>query len=162
MEDNKSGTLNTGSKQEDYLIKIFRLLTARESFVISSERTHFNKTEIRLISEVLLAGYEKKRVFSTQLAKILGVTRSAVSHTVQRLEEKGVIKRVQSEQDKKVDYIEIADEILDVYDADLQKCKQFVGEIVEEFGETDFYQMCTLYEKFVRLAQTKLKNKERK
>ncbi len=158
---NKAGckALYTGDKREEYLIKIFRLLTARESFVISGEKTHFNKTEIRLISEVLLASYENRRLFSTQIAKILGVTRSAVSHTVQGLEKKGVIKRVQSDKDKKVDYIEISDEILDLYKADLKKCARFVGDIVEEFGESDFYKMCELYEKFVALAQTKLKDK---
>ena len=158
MEKKAVTTLKTGYKKEDYLFKVFKLLTARESFVISNEKTHFNKTELRLISEVLLANHENKRLFSTQIAKKLGVTRSAVSHTVQRLESKGVIKRIPSETDKKVDYIEISEEILTDYKQDIQKCVRFVGEIVDEFGEKDFYKMCELYEKFVNLAQTKLRD----
>ena len=126
-------------QNKEYLLRVFRILTAREGFVISSEKTHFNKTELRLISEVLAARYENKRLFSTQIAKMLGVTRSAISHTVQRLEERGVIIRIPSETDKKVEYIEISESILELYKEDLEKCARFIGEVVAEFGEKDFY-----------------------
>ena len=144
-------------QNKEYLLRVFRILTAREGFVISSEKTHFNKTELRLISEVLAARYENKRLFSTQIAKMLGVTRSAISHTVQRLEERGVIIRIPSETDKKVEYIEISESILELYKEDLEKCARFIGEVVAEFGEKDFYKMCELYEKFVQMAQAKFK-----
>ncbi|MBQ8685896.1 MAG: MarR family transcriptional regulator [Clostridia bacterium] len=158
MEKETFTALQKGDKNEEYLFKVFGILKARESFVISSEKTHFNKTELRLISEVLAASYENRRLFSTQIAKILGVTRSAVSHTVNRLEARGVVKRIPSNTDKKVEYIEISEDILKTYKEDIQKCVRFVGEVVEEFGEDDFYKMCELYEKFVNMAQAKLKD----
>ena len=126
--------------------------------VMVDKKTNFNYTELRMLSEIISAKYEGKRLISTQLAKLLGVTRSAVSHTVQRLESKGVIKRIPSETDKKVDYIEISEEILTDDKQDIQKCVRFVGEIVDEFGEKDFYKMCELYEKFVNLAQARLRD----
>ena len=147
------------SKNQEYLAKIFKLIRQRDEIVFADGKTHFNKTELRLLSEVAAAKAEGKHLISTQIAKRLGITRSAVSQIVNRLEEQGVVKRVGDKSDKKIAYVELSTEILDEYATDIQNCKQFVGRLVEEFGEENFEQMCALTEQFVALVKSKVKNK---
>ena len=146
-------------KNEEYLAKVFALIRSRDEIAFADTKTHFNKTELRLINEVIAANTAGKRVISTQLAKRLGVTRSAISQIVNRLEARGVITRVSSEHDKKIAYIELSNEILAQYGEDIEKSKRFVGALVEEFGEENFNKLCELTEAFVALAKTHIKKK---
>ena len=84
---------------------VFSLLKKREEIIISDKKTRFSNTELRLLFEILTAKYEGKRLISTQLAKRLGVTRSAISQIVNRLEEEGVVRRVADDVDRKIAYI---------------------------------------------------------
>ena len=148
--------MNDERKNEEYLTKIFKLIRAREEIVFVDKRTYFNKTELRLISEVIGAKAEGKRVISTQLASRLGITRSAVSQIVNRLEKNGVIKRVSSDKDKKIAYIELSSAILDTYGEDIENSKRFVGAIMEEFGEENFNRLCELTQSFVSLVKKRI------
>ena len=148
-------------KNEEYLAKIFTLIRSRDEIAFVDTKTHFNKTELRLISEVIAAKTEGKRFISTQLAKRLGVTRSAISQIVNRLEERGVVVRVSSNQDKKSAYIELSDAILDEYGEDIEKSKLFVGALVDEFGEENFHRLCELTESFVALVKARVKNNKK-
>ena len=145
------------TKNEEYLAKLFSLLRQRENIVISDKKGHFNNTELRLISEVLSAKYENRRLISTQIAKRLGVTRSAVSQIVNRLEERNVVKRVPDDVDRKIAYVEISEGVLDIYGEDMQNVLTFVENLVNEFGEEKFNCMCELFESFIELAQEKIR-----
>ncbi len=139
-------------KEETYLAKIFSLLKARNRIIFHDEKTHYNDTELRLISEIVSAMYEGKRLISTQLADLLGLTRSAISQIVNRLEEKGVLQRVADEVDRKIAYIQLADGVLETYSKDLEICFCFLHELVGKFGEERFFRMCDDFEKFISLA----------
>lgn len=147
----------TVSKNEKYTYMLFSILKKREHIVLSDKEMHFNNTELRLISEVLSAKYEGKRLISTQLAKLLGVTRSAISQIVNRLEEQGVVRRVADEVDRKIAYIEITDETLETYSADLKNCMNFVGRVVNNFGEDNFNAMCELFDGFMKSLESEQK-----
>jgi DNA-binding MarR family transcriptional regulator len=103
------------AKKEKYLARFFSLLHNRDSVLMTEKGKHFNNTELRLIGEVVAARYEKKRLISAQLAKLLGLTRSAISQIVNRLEEEGVLIRVADDTDKKIAYIELSEGIMDMY-----------------------------------------------
>ncbi len=141
------------TNNEKYLQMIFSMLKKRENLVLSDKKTHFNDTEIRLLSEVLSAKYDGRRLISTQLANLLGVTRSAVSQIVNRLEEQGVVERVADSMDKKIAYIEITDSAMAAYGEDLDFCLDFVGRVVEKFGEDNFKTMYTLFDDFMALVE---------
>lgn len=134
---------------EKYLQMVFSLLKKRENIILSDIETHFGNTELRLLFEVLTAKYEGKRLISTQLAKILGVTRSAVSQIVDRLEKDGVVQRVADDVDRKIAYIELTEKTLETYEGDLKKCQNFINRVVDRFGEDNFCQMVELFEGFV-------------
>ena len=149
--------LELDSKNEKYLAQIFCLLKNRDGMVMVDKKTNFNYTELRMLSEIISAKYEGKRLISTQLAKLLGVTRSAVSQIVNRLEGRGIVKRVADDVDRKIAYVEISSDISQMYGEDIRCMLAFVGSLVAEFGEDNFNKMCQLFEKFSNLAQKKLK-----
>ena len=146
----------TESKKKEYLATLFKLVRLQSDMTaVNDKKCRFNGTELRLLGELLTAKYEGKQLISTRLAEKLGITRSAVSQIVQKLEKEGVICRRACDTDKKIAFVEISDSVLQAYKEDLQAWHNYVGELVEEFGESNFYQMCTLIERFAQLAQSK-------
>lgn len=141
------------SVNEKYLNAVFSILKRRDGITLANHKTHFNDTELRLIGEVLAAKGENKRLISTQLAAKLSVTRSAISQIVNRLEKKGVVKRVPDAIDRKIAYIEITEEMLASYKEDVEVYGAFIGGLVEEFGKERFEQMCALMEEFLILIE---------
>ena len=136
---------------EKYLNKIFHLLKKRENVAITGKKGGFNDTELRLIEEILSAKVEGKRLISTQLATALGVTRSAISQIVNRLEERGVVKRVADDVDRKIAYIEVTDEILTQYQQEIKICADFAGGVVKKYGVEKFNTMCDMVNEFLDL-----------
>ncbi len=149
-------------KSEKYLYMVMSLLKKRDNIILSDKEMHFSNTEIRLLFEILSAEYEGKRLISTQLAKVLGVTRSAVSQIVNRLEERGVVKRVADDVDKKIAYIEITEPTMAAYREDLKNCQIFIQRVIDQFGEENFDTMFSLLNSFVSLLETEKKNNELK
>ncbi len=142
-------------KSEQYLYEIFTMIKKRESLTDSVKSKHFSDTELRLLAEILLAAYEGKRLISTQLATLLGITRSAVSQIVNRLEAQGVVRRVADDVDRKIAYIEITEGVLETYKDDLKLCAEFVDSVVEDFGEENFFTMTKLFGDFIDLIEKK-------
>lgn len=134
-------------KRNLHLSMMFSLIKKR--MVHLDRDTCFNNTELRLLAEILAAQYEGKRLISTQLADLLGVTRSAVSQIVNRLEKENIVKRVADDVDRKIAYIEVTENALAIYKEDLERCKSYMGKIVDKFGEDNFYHLCELFDAFI-------------
>ena len=134
---------------EKYLNSVFSMMKKRDGIMVADKKTRFNDTELRLISEVLSAKQGGNRLISTQLATKLGVTRYAISQIVNRLEEAGALKRVPDAIDRKIAYIEVTEETMESYRADIKTCGDFIGRVVEKFGEEKFQQMKNLLEEFM-------------
>ena len=134
-------------------MELFELLKTREGLSLSDQKMNFNSTEIRLLAEVYAAKKEGKKFISTQLATLLGITRSAVSQIVNRLEARGAVRRVADEVDRKIAYIEMTEEILELYEEDLKVCKNFVCKVVDRFGEEKFEEMYRLFNEFVGVLE---------
>ena len=150
------------NKNEQYLNAMFHLLRKRDRIEFSLKKTHFNTTEIRLIGEILAAKKEGRRLISTQLATLLGVTRSAISQIVNNLEAAGVVKRVADDVDRKIAYIEFTEAMMETYRGDVELCANFIGLLVEEFGEEKFETMCDLFDEFMDLIVKHKEIKEKK
>lgn len=145
------------NENEKYLKAVFSFLRRNERMVLSDKMTHFNSTEIRLIGEILTAKAEGYRLISTQLADLLGITRSAVSQIVNRLEAKGIVKRVADDVDRKIAYIEVTEATEHAYEKDLNACKTFIGNVVEKFGKDNFETMCVLFDSFMDTLEAERK-----
>ncbi len=143
-------------KRGEYLSKLFAMLRKRDDMIVIPNKTCLNKTEFRLVAEIAGAKALGERYISTQLAKRLGITRSAISQIVNNLAEKNIVKRVPDEIDQKIAYIELTDGILEQYKPDIDGFLDFVESLVEEFGEDRFNEMYSELNALIDLAERKL------
>ena len=152
MTENDKTIKMRESENEEYLCKIFAMLKKVEKFSGLKEKTELNNTELRLISEIIFARQEGERLISTQLAKRLNVTRSAVSQIVNNLENRGVIQRVDAEDDKKIAYVELTESAMEIYQNAKKAGVDFVGEFLKEFGKDNLDLLLNLMDSFWETA----------
>ena len=138
---------------EKYLNDVFVIMKQVNNMTIMDKSTTFSHTEMRLLGEIMAFRYVGQRLISTQLADLLGLTRSAISQIVNRLESQGIVKRVADDVDRKIAYIEITEDALQNYGEDLQICADFVGRVVKKFGVEKFNAMCESFNEFCALLQ---------
>ena len=95
----------------------------------------FNNTEIQLMYAVMEAGERGERVISSDLARSLGITRSAVSQMVNKLVKRDVVCRVPDEHDKKIAYIELTEHSQKVCETMKTLIGEFMQSVVRRLGE---------------------------
>ena len=152
----KTKNLKTEKKavgNEKYLNDIFVMMKQMNNLTVADKSTRFSNTEMRLLGEIMAFRYVGQRLISTQLADLLGLTRSAISQIVNRLESQGIVKRVADDVDRKIAYIEITEDALQNYGEDLQICADFVGRVVKKFGVEKFKTMCSAFDEFTALIE---------
>ena len=94
----------------------------------------FNNTEMQMMREIIAAKERGSRVISSGMAKLLGITRSAVSQMVKKLESKGVVRRVPDSRDKKIAYIELSDKARSIYEESRARVNGLLERIVAKLG----------------------------
>ena len=75
----------------EYLIKCFQLMRSMENIDFFAGAHELSRTEFRLLREVILEEEKGKNIISSELARRLGITRSAVSQIVTKMEKDGVV-----------------------------------------------------------------------
>lgn len=137
------------TENERYLAAIFTLQKRSDELRVCTKKSRFNDTELRLLNEILFAEREGKRLISTQLATRLGITRSAVSQIVNKMEKDGVVQRVPDAVDRKIAYIVMSEETLQAYQEELKEIKNFLGKTVKAYGVEKFTALCELMDEFL-------------
>ena len=140
-------------KSERYFNEIFTMMRKATNVKLEPRNKTLNGTELRLLSEVIYASSKGERLISTQLAKRLNVTRSAISQIVNNLEKRGIVKRVADTVDKKIAYIELSNYAMDAFNDEKVIMVSYVGRIVEEFGEQKMDKLIELVDEFYEIAE---------
>ena len=143
----KKSVREYGSTKE-YLGKIFVMIKQMESISVVSKKSRFNSSEIRLMTEIIMAQYSGRRLISTQLATRLGITRSAISQIVNKLEGEDIIRRVADTVDKKIAYIELSEKARQAYEEESAIAEEFVGRVLDEFGVAKLDKLLALADEF--------------
>lgn len=141
------------AKNEKYFKQLFHLTKRNNAITLCGKGTEFNDTEIRLFSEIIEAKNEGKRLISTHLVDRLGITRSAISQIVNRLEARNMVKRVADDVDRKIAYIEMTDSAIERYEATKKLLFHFTGKCVERMGEDRFEEMCAMLDEFITIVE---------
>ena len=144
--------VTTEEENKEYLRRIFAMLKKTEGLMDLEANHGLNTTELRLVSEIVLAEVEGYRLISTQLAKKLGVTRSAVSQMVNKLEKDGIIVREADDVDKKIAYVVLTDWAKAHFQDDLKIYAEFVSQLVARFGVARLEKLFALMDEFVETA----------
>ena len=114
--------------------EIYAIGKRLEELKIFHRAMPFNNTEMQMMREIIAAKERGSRVISSGLAKLLGITRSAVSQMVNKLESKGVVRRVPDSRDKKIAYIELSDKARSIYEESRARVNGLLERIVAKLG----------------------------
>ena len=117
------------------LQELYSIARRLESAQLFNHAFPFNNTEMQLIKEILRAKETGGRMISSRLAKVLGITRSAVSQMVSKLEAKNVVKRVPDDKERKIAYIELSDTARAQYEDMKGRVNAILSSVIGELGD---------------------------
>ncbi len=132
----------------EYLLKLFQTLKDMEDLDLFADAAKLTKTEFRLIREILLEWERGKDIISSELARRLGITRSAVSQVVTKLEKQDIVKRTPSPNDHKIAYIKLSDRCLAIFEEQCREANAIMEYVVDELGEEKMQQLISVYDEF--------------
>lgn len=144
-------------RNEMYLERMYQLLRRPERWETRSIKSQFNNSEMRLLGEIIKEEKEGRKIISTELADRLGVTRSAISQIVKKLEKNGVLVRTPSLTDKKSSYVQLSDNAKEIYRKEFEESCEAMGELVERFGKEKFEKLIALNEELFALIEKRKK-----
>lgn len=117
-------------------------------------RSHFNiedSSGLRKSEKIMLMQLshlsDKQGVMPTEIAKKTGVTLAAVTHQINSLEEQGYVKRVSSDNDRRVTFIKLSDRGLNLVRTLKQQFKKAINGLVEYLGNEDSRELVRLVKK---------------
>jgi len=135
-------------QKNDYIERIVASLRKIGNFNKIGREQPFNNTEMRLLGEIAYVDNRGGRIISTELANAIGVTRSAISQIVNKLEAQGIVVRVPSDTDRKRVYIELTESAKKAYNSEKQHISDTITEISKLMGEKDMATFVKLLDKF--------------
>ncbi len=135
----------------EYLVKLFQTIKDMEELNLFADTAKLSKTEFRLIREVLLEREKGRGIISSELARRLGITRSAVSQIVTKLEKQGTVQRVASPTDRKIAYICLSDRAMAIFEGQCAHANEIIGGVVEELGEEKMKALIAAYDEFLEV-----------
>lgn len=148
-------------KINEYVSKILEVAKGMENIDLFEGKAQLSKTEFRLLKEIVLEGEKGKSIISSELAKRLGITRSAVSQIVTKLEQKNIVKRVAAPDDRKIAYVQLSENAMKVFEEQLAKINAFMERVVTVFGEEKMHEFVSLYDEFAGIVKTLRKESEK-
>lgn len=93
------------------------------------------RTEFRILREIIHENEKGKDIISSELARRIGVTRSAISQIVGKMEKQGTLKRVSAPNDKKIAYVRLSERTLEVYEEQCSQAGDLLSKIVDVYGK---------------------------
>ncbi len=132
----------------EYLMQLFRTIKQLEDLDLFTDVAKLSKTEFRLIREIVMDGKEGKNIISSELARRLGITRSAVSQIVTKLEQRDIVKRTASPTDRKIAYICLSQRALSAFNEQCSQANRIVEGAVKELGEKKIQLLFSVFDEF--------------
>lgn len=132
----------------EYLLKLFQTLKEMEELNLFSDVAKLSKTEFRLIREIVMEWEKGRGIISSELSRRLGVTRSAVSQIVTKLEKQDIVKRIPSDSDRKIAYIQLSDRCFGIFEEQCKQANAIMEHVVEELGEEKMQLLISVYDEF--------------
>lgn len=132
----------------EYLVKFIQIVKEMESLDFFMVGAKLSKTEFRLLREIIMEGEKGQKIISSELARRLGVTRSAVSQIVSKMEERGILQRVDSPTDKKIAYIQLSERAYAVFEEQCKQANSIMEQVVQRLGEEKTNGLIRTYDEF--------------
>ena len=142
------------------LVKILAVMKEFDDLKLFPEISSLSKTEYLILREVVVETRNGNHIISSELARRIGVTRSAISQIVTKLEQANLLRRTAAPDDKKIAYIELSDHARELFNRECGQANDVMDGVVKIFGKkkmNDFMKTC---EEFIQLA-AELKEQEK-
>lgn len=119
----------------DYVAEFIHILRKVEGLDLFSSTAKFSKTEFRILREIIEENEKGKGIISSELARRIGITRSAISQIVNKMEERGIVKRVPAPNDKKIAYVQLSESTVGIYEDQCRQAGDLLKKIVAVYGK---------------------------
>lgn len=136
----------------EYLVKFFQIVREMENLDFFSGVSKLSRTEFRLLREIVMEEEKGKMIISSELARRLGITRSAVSQIVTKMEERGIVQRVDSPTDRKIAYIRLSESSLAVFEEQCKEANGIMRQVIAELGEEKMKELFAAFEEFCKVC----------
>ena len=104
-----------------------------------------------IICNVLI--HSEKEITATDLCNVMKMQKSQMNRTLTSMEEKGMIRRIRSENDKRQIIIKFVDEEENPYFNEHEKILKYVDRLLEHFGVENIENMIELFDYISKIAQ---------
>ena len=132
----------------EYLIKLIQAAKEMESLELFADRAKLSKTEFRMLREIAIEREKGKDIISSELARRLGVTRSAISQIVVKMEARGIVERAASPVDKKIAYVRLSEQATAFFMEQCRVVNELITRVVGEFGADKMDALLASYQEF--------------
>lgn len=112
------------------------------------KRNGINYTETLIMTGLAISEESGKMICVSDVAQHLRVTKSAASQMLEKLEEKGLIRKYRKENNKKTVYVKLTDEALKQCDERKRKLSDMIDMLSKEMGD-DMEEFLRLNNKFI-------------
>lgn len=129
-----------------YIEKVLQTTRELESLDFFMGKAIFTKTEFRLLQEVVNERRAGRNIISSEIARRLGLTRSAISQIVTKLERMNVVRRIPSGTDRKAVYVCLSDRAAEMVDRECRRACRVMERVVEEYGEERMDRLISEYD----------------
>lgn len=116
------------------LVRFFSIVQGLDAAKIFPEVSHLTKTEFRILREILVEQQKGGHIISSELARRVGVTRSAISQIVTKLEGCDVLVRVDAPDDRKIAYVELSEKAYGLFNKECARANKIMEGVTEQFG----------------------------
>lgn len=131
-----------------HLLLLLQTIKRMEEIDLFADAAKLSRTEFRLLREVITEENRGKSIISSELARRLGITRSAISQIVSKLEAKDLVRRDPSPTDRKIAYVRLSDRAVALFDDQCREANEIISYLVDDIGEGRLLELVARSEEF--------------
>lgn len=137
----------------ELLLRLIQRSKEMDEYEYPMGKRDMSKTEFRLLREVLLEERSGRKIISSELARRLRVTRSAVSQIVSKLEEQNILQRIPSHEDKKIAYIGLSPQAKEILEERFMFMDLLIRKTIERYGEKRLERLISEFDELYTIRQ---------
>ncbi len=118
----------------EYFVRFLSIVQGLDATNLFPQVSKLTKTEFRILREIIVEQKKGGHIISSELARRVGVTRSAISQIVSKLEEREVLVRIDAPDDKKIAYVEFSPKAYEIFNKECVRVNKIMEKVVNEFG----------------------------
>ena len=135
-------------ENNEYLVRLIQAAKDMERLQLLEGKVKLSKTEFRMLREIVIERESGKDIISSELARRLGVTRSAISQIVAKMEERGIVERAAAPNDRKIAYVRLSEQASALFQEQCREANELIGRVVEQYGTEKMDALLAAYDEF--------------